>query len=273
VRWFFLLLLLPRLADADAGLSYLGLCSPEWNCKATIKSFDSVDTIYTGWLENTFAKGCRCGERLLRQKKPVVLRVHLTNSPCLRNGRCGSYEVFAGETVKSASKKIVKRNRRLVTKYRRVVKRFKRRLDNATAPISCYVSPCLECDLSGAARRLLHSYTARLLPDCALVDSVYRRRCLKNTICEKHGSTPSFKDDNCIGDLDGEDGRVTNLAVFKDYTKQCLFRHYWEPMYNCIRRGYFVDPRKRDCKYSSREIIKRGGVLCHLSFNQSCDTL
>jgi hypothetical protein len=99
VRWFILLFLPLSLASADPGLSYLGLCAKGWNCKGTIQSFHRVDSITTGWLENTFSRDCRCGERILRQDKPVTLRVHLTNSPCLRNNRCGSYEVFAGETV------------------------------------------------------------------------------------------------------------------------------------------------------------------------------
>ena len=77
----------------------------------------------------------------------------------------------------------------------------------------------------------------------------------------------------CIADLDGVDGKTTNLRVFKSYTKQCLMRYYWEYAYNCIRRGYFVDPRKRDCHYSSKYRRKQGGVLCHLSYNQSCDML
>lgn len=274
MKWFILLFLPLWSASGEAGLSYLGLCAKGWNCKGTIESFQSQNTITTGWLENTFAKGCRCGERLLNQHKPINLRVHFTNSPCLRNRRCGSYEVFAGETVASANRKVRKRNRRIMTKYRRVVMRFKRRLDNAKAHVACYVSPCLECDLSAKARRVLHSYTSRLLPACVLVDSVYRKRCLKGVICEKHGVTPRFKPgQQCIADLDGVDGRETNLTVYKHATKQCLMRYYWDLRYNCIRNANFVDPRKRDCHYSSSELIKTGGLLCQLSFNQSCGTL
>jgi hypothetical protein len=274
MRWFILLFLPLYVANAEAGLSYLGLCAKGWNCKGTIASYNRVEQINIGWLENTFARDCRCAKQILNQDKPVTLRVHLTNSPCLRNNRCGSYEVFAGETVASASKKIARRNRRLLTKYRAVVKRFKKRLDNAKAPVACYVSPCLECDLSAKARRVLFTLTARLLPRCTLVDSVYRRRCLEGYICEKHGQMPVFDEgQQCIADLDGVDGKTTNLPVFKSYTKQCLMRYYWEYAYNCIRRGIFVDPRKRDCHYSSKYLRKQGGVLCHLSYNQSCDML
>ena len=126
MRWFILLFLPLYVAKAEAGLSYLGLCAKEWNCKGTIASYNRVEQINIGWLENTFARDCRCAKQILNQDKPVTLRVHLTNSPCLRKNRCGSYEVFAGETVASASKKIARRNRRLLTKYRAVVKRFKR---------------------------------------------------------------------------------------------------------------------------------------------------
>ena len=274
MRWFILLFLPLSLASADPGLSYLGLCAKGWNCKGTIQSFHRVDSITIGWLENTFSRDCRCGERILRQDKPVTLRVHLTNSPCLRNNRCGSYEVFAGETVASANRKVLRRNRRLLTKYRQVVNRFKRRLERATTPVACYVSPCLECDLSNKARRVLHSITARMLPDCVLVDSVYRKKCLPGVICEKHGVTPRFdQGQQCITDLDGIDGRETNLAVFKAYSKPCLMSFYWDYRYNCIRRGYFVDPRRRDCHYSTKELKDTGGVLCQLSSSQLCDTL
>lgn len=274
MRWFILLFLPLYVANAEAGLSYLGLCAKGWNCKATIESFDSQSTITTGWLENTFAKGCKCGERILNQHKPINLRVHFTNSPCLRNRRCGSYEVFAGETVASADRKVRKRNRRIMTKYRRVVMRFKKRLDNAKGQVACYVSPCLECDLSTKARRVLHSFTARLLPRCVLVDSVYRKRCMAGVICEKHGDMPRFKPgQQCIADLDGVDGRKVNMPVYMSYTKQCFMRYYWDLRYNCIRSSNFVDPRKRDCHYSNSELIRTGDKLCQLSSNQLCDTL
>lgn len=263
MRMLLVVLLFTQYAHAEAGLSYLGLCSPSWNCSKSLKAFAKKDRIVTGWLENTFARDCRCGERILKLDKPKTLRINLVNSPCLRNRRCGPYEVFAGETIESANRKISQKNRVLLNKYRATVKRLRARLQNAKGELACYVAPCLECDLGVSARRVFFNIVRRYIPTCVPVDSVLRGRCLDGLVCERHGENPQLHAP-CIADLDGKDGREVNLADYKRRVANCDLRYYWEPAYNCLRSQSFVDPRVRDCRYSRETFTRARRKLCSL---------
>lgn len=246
--------LLTSISSASAqnvGLSYLAMCHKTWPCYQSLAAFDGVPVIRTGWLENTFNKDCPCGDVVLSDPRPKAIRVHLANGPCLRNKRCGPYEVFAKETVASANRKIKRGDKRLMQKFGRVVNRFAKRLENTRGVLSCYVSPVLESDLNGRARRILLDYVGLRLPACRLVDSIVRGRCLEGAICEKHGDKPSLPD-VCIADLDGS---FVDDAAIPDYlqlTRKCELSYIWDVGFNCnIRGGSFVDPRARDCSKSS----------------------
>ena len=230
----------------QVGLSYLGMCHPGWPCESSMRAFDGQDVIRVGWLEKTFSPGCACANRLLADPRPKEIRVHLTNSPCLRNRRCGPYEVFAGETVRSAENKLIRGNRALIFKFKVVARKLAWRLERATG-VTCYVSPCLECDLNDQARRILHRITASILPQCVLVDSVYRRRCLKGKVCEVHGPDPRLSAP-CIADLDGIPLEQVSVPQYLSDTRQCAVSYLWTGRMNCLTAGAsFIDPRKRDC--------------------------
>lgn len=258
-----LIVLLAFIATAQAqGVSYIGLCNPTWDCKAVKATWSGQDTIITGWLEQSFGQDCKCADELLQSSKDKVVRVHLINSPCLRNGRCGPQEVLAGETVESASRKVARKDRKIIRKYLIVVKRFRKRLKLSKGSLQCYVSACLECDLSIAARRVLNNYLSRYLPGCNIVDNPLRQRCLRNTICEKHGSNPKLSAP-CIADLDGENGKEVDLKQYYRQTEQCDIRFYWEPKLNCIAPyGSFVDPSKRVCRSTRNELYRIGRKSC-----------
>ena len=258
-----LIVLFAFMATAQAqGVSYTGLCNPTWDCKAVKATWKGQDTIITGWLEQSFGRACKCADELLRSPKDKVIRVHFINSPCLRNRRCGPQEVLAGETVESASRKVVRRNSRIIRKYLAVVKRFKRRLEQSKGNLQCYVSACLECDLSGAARRVLNSFLPRYLPGCNIVDNPLRKKCLPNTICEKHGSNPKLSAP-CIADLDGEDGKEVDLKQYYRQTRQCDIRFYWEPKLNCLDPSLrFQDPIERNCRTNKSELYRIGKKTC-----------
>lgn len=242
--------LLTSISSANAenvGLSYLALCHKNWPCKESLKAFDGVPVIRTGWLENTFNSSCPCGDMVLKDDRPKVIRVHLSNGPCLRNNRCGSYEVFAGETVASVNRKVKRGDKRLMQKFGRVVNRFAKRLENSRGALSCYVSPVLESDLDERARRILLDYVGVRLPACRLVDSIVRGRCIKGTTCEKHGDKPKLASP-CIADLDGEFFPEVSVSDYLAATKQCDVSYIWDVGFNCNQWNTpFVDPRKRDC--------------------------
>jgi hypothetical protein len=245
--------LLTSISSARAqnvGLSYLGICHKSWPCADSLAAFDGVSVIRTGWLENTFNSACPCGDVVLKDPRPKVIRVHLSNGPCLRNQRCGSYEVFAGETIASANRKVKRGDKRLMQKFGRVVNRFAKRLENTRGVLSCYVSPVLESDLDGRARGILLDYVGLRLPGCRLVDSIVRGRCLPGTICEKHGDKPSLSNP-CIADLDGAFLPEVSVPDYLQLTRQCDISYIWDVGFNCNQWNVpFVDPRARRCTQS-----------------------
>lgn len=263
--WILIVLFLTATtALAEAGPSYLGICSPSWNCTATIQSYEGKSRIVTGWLENTFATDCKCGDRILQLPQEKVGRWHIANSPCLRNKRCGKYEIFAGLSVERANRKVQRRDAVLLKKFTEVTLRLKRRLEAARGGLTCYVSPCLECDLRDDNRKALGAIVSKHLPSCTLVDSPHRHECLPGTVCEMHGDRPTL-DSPCIADLDGTDGKTVDLRQYRRDTLSCDLRYYWEPWYNCIRSARFVDPRARDCRYPATKFKETGERLWRLS--------
>ena len=266
-----LIVLLAFMATAQAqGASYLALCHSSTDCKAVKRTWRGQDTIITGWLEQTFGSECKCADELLQSRKAKVIRVHLVNSPCMRNGRCGKYELLYGETADSASKKVRRGNRQFLHKFDRIVRRFRNRLNRATGSVQCFVSPCLECDLDGRARTLLATRVSAMLPGCNIVDNPFRTACLPGYVCEKHGASPRLTAP-CIVDLDGVDGTDINVDKFAKRYRHCDISFYWEHWMNCIR-GPFVDPRKRDCKYDRSMYDYTKGILCHSFLGQLFDT-
>ncbi len=265
-----LIVLLAFMATAQAqGASYLALCHPDTDCKAVRETWRGQDTIVTGWIENTFSESCECADRLLASRKAKIVRVHIMNGPCMRNGRCGLYEAFSGYSIAQANRAVRHKNSRLMRRYRRVVQRLKRRLETAQN-VQCYVSPCLECDLNASARRTLLRAVSDTLPNCIPVDNPYKQRCLPGYTCEKHGYTPHVSAP-CIVDLDGIDGSRIDVDKFADRYRHCDISFYWEPFMNCIR-GSFIDPRKRNCRYDSSMYQYVKGIICHSFLRQSFDT-
>lgn len=238
------------VASADPALSYLGLCHRSWSCDASIRAFDGQSVIRVGWLEQTFGSTCPCAERLLNARRPKEIRVHLTNGACLRNKRCGPYEVFSGETIASANRKILRGDERILKRFEKVVLRFKARLAKGHR-VTCWVSPMLESDLDDRARTVLHTITSAHLPECRLVDSPHGRPCLKGLVCERHGSAPRLRSP-CISDLDGVAVEEVSVTNYLRRTKGCDLRFIWSRGLNCLppEGEPFVDPRKRQCAHS-----------------------
>lgn len=243
------LLLLAFIATAEAqGVSYLGLCNKTWDCQATVSSF-GTRPIVTGWLENSFGRQCECANNILQTPNQKTIRVHLINSPCMRNGRCQRHDVLYGHTKASASRLLANPSSTLSQKFKRIVVRFKRRLELSKGTLSCYVSPCLECDLYGPARKAMLDTVHDYLPGCVLVDNPYNQSCLPGYVCEGHGISPNLSRP-CIGDMDGTEAKSqVDLKTFAENTKECDVRFYWSAWMNC-NFGKFIRPTERICKAS-----------------------
>lgn len=256
MKW--LLVVLFSITNAYAAPSLLGVCHKGFDCDKVNNLYQGLEQVELGWLENTFGKECACVDRLLNDARPKILRAHLIQSPCMRNKRCGRYEALWGYTAASASRAALQPRSRLRRRFTRILETFKQRIEGKE--LTCYVSPCLECDLYEPARRVLANLVSAAVPGCNLVDNPYRRRCLAGYTCEKHGPSPKLSQP-CIVDLDGVDGSIVDVKNYVEQYRHCDLTYYWEPWMNCIR-GKFVDPRTRNCKFSASVFEATRSVLC-----------
>ena len=248
-------------AHAESAVSYMGLCNPTWNCEGTLDTWDNLPEIRTGWLEQSFGTECKCANMILASPKPKTVRVHLMNSACMRNKRCGPQEILYRETVVSATAQVFRNSSPLMRRFRRVMWRAKRRLVNGTKPLRCYVSPCLECDLNAAARKILLRVVRRGMPFCSRVDNPHHDRCLPKAVCEVHGH-PVRGPDACIADLDGTDGATVPREAYVNSVSQCRLKFWWQPWMNCNSSmpGTFIDPTLRSCYQSSTTFRHAGRI-------------
>ena len=254
-------MLLAFMATAQAdGVSYIGLCNPTWNCEKTMYTWRD-NPIVVGWLEQSFGNRCQCANRILQSTNPKTVRIHLTNSPCLRNNRCERHDAFYGYTIAGANKAVHDPRSRLRNKFRRTVMRVANRLKRSRGKLTCYVSPCLECDLDGRARKVLLDIVSRTLPGCVLVDNPLKDKCLAGYTCEKHGTDTAIPSP-CVYDLDGTE--AMEQAYFNSLSRKvrhCDLRFYWELWMNCNREGgAFVPPSLRQCNSSVYKMMKAGGI-------------
>lgn len=99
------------LSEPLNGASYIGVCSPKFPCTEALKGFPRG--VYNlGYLNETFGSNCGCVKRFQRLSRGQgYVRVHAVNGTCFpsRGRTCGKGEFFHGESVKSATKKLVKR--------------------------------------------------------------------------------------------------------------------------------------------------------------------
>lgn len=235
-------ILTPRYSINAQGLSYIGICNKTWDCNKTLSTWRGEPI---GWLENTFGEECSCVDKLLATKRDKVVRVHLLNGPCMRNKRCGKYEAFYGYNKNTASRAIMRGKGRLIERFKVILQKTKERLSRANGKVTCYVSPCLECDLYDRARRVLANLVSAALPNCNIVDSPNTYQCLRGLTCERHGDSPNVTKP-CIVDLDGTDGMTVDLNKWMDKYQSCDLRFIWYPWMNCLGEK-FVDPRNRKC--------------------------
>lgn len=253
------------------GVSYIGLCNRTWDCDNVMRTWDGKPII-TGWLEESFGARCECGKRILRSNKEKILRIHLINSPCMRNNRCEPSDVLYKQSAASASRKMLKPRSDVRRKFQRAVERFKRRIAASKGPLTCYVSPCLECDLYGPARKAMLDIVSVAVPACVLVDNPLKGSCIKGTVCERHGSNPGLSSP-CIADLDGEElSKPVDIRRFYRNTRQCDLRFYWSSWMNCngvkdTSRNMspsFTPPSERRCSSSVFKTKEAGSIAWKL---------
>lgn len=262
-----LIVLLAFIATTQAqGVSYIGLCNNTWDCDKTLTTWQGRP-ITVGWLEDSFGYPCKCADKILQQDKSKTIRVHLANGPCLRNKRCERHDVFYGYTIASANRAAIIPDSRLRKRLDILANRLKQRIEQSRGSLTCYVSPCLECDLNGPARKALISAVSATLPSCSIVDNPLRSSCLRGAVCERHGIAPNLRIP-CIADMDGtEANSLIDLVRFYNKTKQCDVRFYWSSWMNCNSESWKT-PTSRDCRHPIYKYIRAGKIAWNLLSSQ-----
>jgi hypothetical protein len=234
--------------DNPYGASYLGFCHRLWPCERSLRVFDGVPVKRLGFLAPpTFGKDCPCYKRFQKLPGPKYVRVTLANGTCFRErGRtCGAGELFEGESLASADRKLRRRDGRLLKRYRTNVGRVKALLAGSSDTIE-RLALCLECPVSGPAREALLSVARKVFPDGVFVDSVLTQPCLPGLICEKHGAAPKLSAP-CIADTDGVSHTAIDVDEYRAATAACEASFLWAPRFNLIdtSRPGFVPPADR----------------------------
>lgn len=235
----------------EVGGSYLGMCSPAWSCKRSLRVFSEREVAATGWLVGTFGDECPCAKEFFNLPQRKLARIHIANCTCFpeRGRRCGKSEPFHGETIRSADRKLKARNGTLLKRFRRNLELTKNQLKDVDLSRSAvYLSPCLESMFSGEARKVMLDETAKAFPSFPLVDNTVGVPCLPGYICEKHGPDPDVIPP-CMVDTDGDN----YLAIPPVRRPDCIAQFYWAPWMNLISGSKFVDPLQRKAKPSRQD--------------------
>lgn len=235
--------------DNNLGASYLGLCHRLWPCDESLRVFDGLPVKRLGFLAPpTFGKSCPCYRKFLSLPGPKEVRVHLANGTCFRErGRaCGPGEVFEGESLASADRKLRRRRPDLLRRYRTNAVRVRTLLASSPDAI-VRTALCLECPVSHPARRALLSVAREVFPGGTFVDSVLTQACLTgpDVVCEKHGAAPRLSAP-CVADTDGDDFQAIDVDRYRARTSRCQTAFLWGMRFNLLDgSGRFVPPPER----------------------------
>lgn len=207
--------------------------------------------IRLSYLSNTFGNDRSCLNRILADPRKKHIEVQLINQVCVRNKRCGDYEVLAGETLQSLVKKLKNRNPQLIKKIRDAAEKESVALAPFLNNISkLYVSGFLEHDV-GPLHKVVIDTIRPFFPTAEMVDNPLRamQKVQGADIFEQHGETPRIAGRTIIN-LDGVDAfDIDTGRYIRRYKDSALINFLWifEFNGNCRAGGAFVDPRKRKC--------------------------
>jgi len=225
------------------GRDYYAVQSKYWNINATLK-YRMNGTMATGNLDNTFGEKLDNVRAVIANFKPTYHRVHLINGPCIRNQRCGKYEIGYGYNKSSFDKAVSQRNPKIL-KYVRDRTALYRTLAGTFLDTTFIVSPELEHDLSKNSWRILADEIRKVWPGVLLSNSpdggISIERYLGSWI-ERHGNTP--QSDTDISSLDGIDATQINIDAWKARVRNAKIAYVWQGTDNCFSNGW-QDPRLR----------------------------
>ena len=258
------LLLFPGASRGDNfGASYLAMCSRFWPCEESLDALRGSSVRRVGWLARTFGSECGCPRKFLALPGPKAVRVHLANGTCFpeRGRRCMRGELFHGETIRSAERKVRHRAPGILRRFRRNLENVKKTLALADRETEILLSPCLECPLSSAAREVLFGEARAAfptLPPPSFVDNPLQGPCLPETTCEVHGAAAKCpREGRCVIDTDGDDILKVEPRAFMRTARRADIAFLWTPGFNLLdrdKRG-FQPPGRRKTTPSAAEFL------------------
>lgn len=233
-----------KLKNGFEGESFLGLCHQRFQCTKAQALFSAEGPLVFGWLDGTFNNSstnddrCPCGSELLRSQRDKIVRVHIINGPGLRNQRLQRHELGYGFTISTLDQEILKepssnQDSEFLMKFRLRLRAVADQIKSAGGGVTCYISPCLECDLADESRKKLLRIAGEEVSACHLVDNPLKKSCLPGYICETHQVNRS-KPAPCIADMDGVDQRDVDQTEWRNTHKHCLIRFKWQDWYNLL---------------------------------------
>ena len=105
----------------------------------------------------------------------------------------------------------------------------------SNTPVKLFVSPCLECDLSDAARKIMLEYVRPMFTGATLVDNPHGSRCLPGYACEVHGAKNAGRGQ--LVDLDGEDYDSIDSRGFGNNNTDAEMALAWKLCNNGLKKG------------------------------------
>jgi hypothetical protein len=259
----------------NVGRAPFALTSPTFNCRAFIKSVRSLPALHIAVLYNTFGNDFSCWDRLAQDKRLQTMQLNLINEPGHRNKRLGKYEFLANISSPSQFDSLLKNeDPKLKRKFVRYVALAKRKIEELPPHVQCLINPGLESNVSNEAGRTLIKWTKEQFPNCRTIWNPltgYTQASRQKTqadFVEGHGILPNLQTP-CIVNLDGADidfpqrktympkgsyiqsGRPL-MNYISTYANKCEIVFLWIVEDNCNFTNRFIDPRKRNCRNSSK---------------------
>lgn len=244
----------------------IGLClfaaqHPDFPCHkvANFAQKNKINQVAILW--GTFGNETACVTRLANSMK--VIQIHFSNESCRRNKRCYRGELFRHLNATQYNYHLVNNFRRLKPKILQRVKKINKLV--LTHPtVQWIISTGLEDNYSQRAYNRLYRVIKRGVPLAKVSrNPVDIRQC--RGLCEYHSSsypgTPIYSNDGCfISDLDGrQDGCIISASRMRNNIREAERNQstvfIWWGKIQGLSSGQFVQPRKRDFKFTKSDRI------------------
>lgn len=244
----------PNLCRAPYALTH-----DKFNYSEYKKSLVGVNSYTVSFLWNTFGNNLDNIKRELNDPRVNGLQLILVNENCAKYPRCGNYELLAGMNTDKFRQLLRQRDPAFKSKVEQYAANAANFFYANVKPThKKYLNPLLESKCSREEWQIFAEWVRPYFPDWIFVwNPLGAKPGLPQPpamISEGHGDNPKFDNSACIANPDGTsiDGADWE-SYFRKYTK-CTFVCGWTGNDNCINSGSqgFIDPRKRDCKDTSK---------------------